>query len=60
MVMGSAGMFLISREGHDMIVTLGIIQLSIGLIGGGLWLLLRNRPFVKQSANRPKMSEKTV
>ena len=60
MVMGSVGMFLISQEGHDLIVTLGILQLSIGIIGGSLWLLLRNKPFIKQSANRSKLQEKPV
>jgi MFS transporter, DHA1 family, multidrug resistance protein len=60
MVMGSAGMLFGSQEGNNMIVTLGIIQLLIGLIGGGLWLLLRSRSFIKQSASKPSLQEKPV
>lgn len=60
MVMGSVGMFLVSREGHDMIATLAVVQLSIGLVGGTAWLVLRNKSFITQSATGSKLHEKPL
>ena len=60
MVMGSIGMFLVAQEGHDMIATLAVIQLSIGLVGGIMWLVLRNKPFIKQTVIKPKLQKKPI
>ncbi|WP_205623666.1 multidrug effflux MFS transporter [Desulfogranum japonicum] len=45
MIMGSLGMFLVSLCPHHLIESLGAIQFMVGLIGGFLWLLVRNRKF---------------
>lgn len=47
MLMGSLGMHLVSLNPNDLIWTLGCIQFSIGIAGGLLWFLIRNRPFVQ-------------
>ncbi|MBU1054007.1 MAG: multidrug effflux MFS transporter [Proteobacteria bacterium] len=52
MVMGSLGMMLISFNWKDLISTLGIIQIIIGIAGGGLWLLFRNKPFIQFTASK--------
>ncbi|PMH43292.1 hypothetical protein BCU68_04520 [Vibrio sp. 10N.286.49.B3] len=46
MACGSLGMVLVSIRPESLITNLGILQLVVGLIGGGLWLLVRNRSFV--------------
>ena len=45
MIMGSVGMFLVSLTPHHLIESLGTIQFMVGLVGGLLWLLVRNREF---------------
>ncbi|SEA47820.1 MFS transporter, DHA1 family, bicyclomycin/chloramphenicol resistance protein [Desulfuromusa kysingii] len=49
MIMGSLGMQLVSLNSHNLIWTLGSLQLLVGLMTGCLWLLIRNRPFVLQN-----------
>jgi DHA1 family bicyclomycin/chloramphenicol resistance-like MFS transporter len=46
MMCGSAGMILVSLRPEALIDNLGFIQLAIGLIGLGSWLMLRNKSFV--------------
>ncbi|WP_261816933.1 multidrug effflux MFS transporter [Vibrio gallicus] len=46
MMSGSLGMMLVSIRPHALIADLGIIQISVGLAGLILWLLVRNRDFV--------------
>lgn len=53
MFMGSMGVFIISLGGNDLIWILGIMQMTIGLFGGGLWFSVKNKPFIIQgSSNR--------
>lgn len=47
MIMGSFGMFLVSLEPDYLIESLGVIQFTVGLTCGVLWLLVRNRPFAQ-------------
>lgn len=47
MILGSLGMYLVSLNPDDLILTLGYIQIMIGLTSGILWFLIRNRPFVQ-------------
>ncbi|MBU1193544.1 MAG: multidrug effflux MFS transporter [Proteobacteria bacterium] len=48
MIMGSMGMFMVSFWSVDvMIPVLGSLQITIGLVGGLLWLVFRKRPFVR-------------
>lgn len=47
MILGSLGMYLVSLNPDDLILTLGCIQIVIGLTSGILWFLIRNRPFVQ-------------
>lgn len=47
MIMGSLGMFLVSIKPDDLITSLGMIQFTVGIIGGALWFLVRNRPFAQ-------------
>jgi len=54
MICGSIGMMLVALYPETMIENLGIIQCSIGIIGGGAWLLVKNRPHVID--NLPQMS----
>ena len=49
MIMGSLGMFLVSLSPHHLIESLGIIECSVGLAGGVLWLLVHNRSFVRDN-----------
>ncbi|MBC7006088.1 multidrug effflux MFS transporter [Photobacterium sp. BZF1] len=46
MICGSIGMVLVSIRPDSLIENLGILQFVVGLTGGVLWLLARNRPFV--------------
>ena len=46
MICGSLGMVLVSIRPESLIENLGILQFVVGLTGGVLWLLARNRPFV--------------
>ncbi|MGF1702151.1 multidrug effflux MFS transporter [Photobacterium makurazakiensis] len=48
MIFGSLGMVLVSIRPDSLIENLGIIQLIVGITGGSLWLLARNRPFVTE------------
>ncbi|ABA88042.1 membrane protein, major facilitator superfamily [Syntrophotalea carbinolica DSM 2380] len=49
--MGSVGMFLISFETQsELIPSLGLMQLTVGIVCGSLWLLLRERSFIRQPA----------
>lgn len=47
MILGSFGMVLVSLNPDDLILTLGCIQIVIGLVSGVLWFLIRNRSFVR-------------
>lgn len=47
MIMGSLGMFVISLNPDYMIEALGTIQFIVGLMGGVLWFLVRNRSCVQ-------------
>nr|WP_321404962.1 Bcr/CflA family efflux MFS transporter [uncultured Desulfobacter sp.] len=47
--MGSLGMFLISFEQvSGLIPCLGLMQIIVGIVCGGLWLVLRHRPMIRQ------------
>nr|WP_320193641.1 Bcr/CflA family efflux MFS transporter [uncultured Desulfobacter sp.] len=47
--MGSLGMFLISFEKvSGLISCLGLMQIVVGIVCGGLWLILRHRPIIRQ------------
>ncbi len=46
--MGSIGMTVISQEWGDTIRILGLMNILVGVLCLGLWLLLSNRLFVKQ------------
>lgn len=47
--MGSLGMFLISFEPvNGLIPCLGLMQIVVGIVCGGLWLVLRHRPMIRQ------------
>lgn len=46
MIMGSAGMLLISLDTTHLVLSLGMIQMSIGILGFLFWSLLKNRSFV--------------
>nr|WP_320040849.1 MFS transporter [uncultured Desulfobacter sp.] len=46
---GSLGMFLISFEKvSGLISCLGLMQIVVGIVCGGLWLILRHRPIIRQ------------
>ena len=47
-LMGSMGMTVISQEWGDTIRILGLMNILVGVLCLCLWLLLSNRPFVKQ------------
>ena len=47
MMMGSLAMFLVSLKPHYLIESLGMIQFTVGLVGGILWFLARNWPFLQ-------------
>ncbi|WP_285162942.1 multidrug effflux MFS transporter [Shewanella goraebulensis] len=46
MTCGALGMLLVSLSQESLIKNLGLIQLSVGIIGAILWLLVKNKPFV--------------
>ncbi|MCY9851932.1 multidrug effflux MFS transporter [Vibrio mediterranei] len=46
MICGSAGMLLVSMRPDALIANLGMIQFSIGIVGGLLWFVVRNQAFV--------------
>lgn len=46
MISGSLGMVLVSVYPDSLIANLGTIQFSVGIIGGLLWLMVKNRSFV--------------
>ena len=45
MIMGSFGMFLVSLNPLYLIESLGIIQFLVGMTGGVLWFLVRNKSY---------------
>lgn len=45
---GSLGMFLVSCSSLSLIVSLGILHLLAGLICGGYWLYVADKPFINQ------------
>jgi len=47
-LMGSMGMTIISQEWSNTILVLGSMNILVGLVCLGLWLILSERPFVKQ------------
>lgn len=47
-LMGSVGMLLISFDWSSRVLALGTLQMVIGLVCGGLWLLISGKPFLKQ------------
>ena len=47
MIMGSLGMFLVSLKANYLIESLGTIQFIVGLTGGTLWFVVRNRSFTQ-------------
>jgi len=49
MTMGSAGMFLVSLRPQHLIESLGAIQFIVGLTGGILWFLVRNKSFAQHN-----------
>lgn len=46
--MGSLGMAVISQNWGDTVQVLGAMDIAVGITCSGLWLLLSNRPFIKQ------------
>ncbi len=51
MICGSLGMVLVSIRPDSLIENLGFIQLSVGILGGLMWLMVRNREFVTKKLN---------
>jgi DHA1 family bicyclomycin/chloramphenicol resistance-like MFS transporter len=47
-LLGSLGMAIISLDWGNTILALGIMNIAVGLSGGLLWLLISQKPFVKQ------------
>ena len=46
MIFGALGMTLVSLRSEYLIENLAMIQFSIGVIGGSLWLIAKNKPYV--------------
>ncbi|MEZ9323401.1 multidrug effflux MFS transporter [Vibrio cyclitrophicus] len=46
MICGSLGMVLVSIRPESLIENLGFIQLSVGTLGGLMWLMVRNKEYV--------------
>ncbi|OEE16121.1 hypothetical protein OAY_04695 [Vibrio cyclitrophicus ZF205] len=46
MICGSLGMVLVSIRPDSLIENLGFIQLSVGTLGGLMWLMVRNKEYV--------------
>lgn len=57
--MGSIGMTIISIDWGDTIFALGALNLIVGLICEALWLLISQRPFIKQVPDRASAAIKT-
>ena len=51
MICGSLGMVLVSIRPESLIENLGFIQLSVGTLGGLMWLMIRNKEFVTNKLN---------
>ncbi|MEZ8241577.1 multidrug effflux MFS transporter [Vibrio splendidus] len=51
MICGSLGMVLVSIRPESLIENLGFIQLSVGALGGLMWLMVRNKEFVTNKLN---------
>ncbi|WP_442806764.1 multidrug effflux MFS transporter [Vibrio splendidus] len=51
MICGSLGMVLVSIRPDSLIENLGFIQLSVGTLGGLIWLMVRNKEFVTNKLN---------
>ncbi|MEZ8636115.1 multidrug effflux MFS transporter [Vibrio cyclitrophicus] len=51
MICGSLGMVLVSIRPDSLIENLGFIQLSVGTLGGLMWLMIRNKEFVTNKLN---------
>ena len=51
MICGSLGMVLVSIRPESLIENLGFIQLSVGTLGGLMWLMVRNKEFVTNNLN---------
>ncbi|MCK8072037.1 multidrug effflux MFS transporter [Vibrio sp. 1CM23M] len=51
MICGSLGMVLVSIRPESLIENLGFIQLSIGTLGGLMWMMVRNKEFVTTKLN---------
>lgn len=47
MLMASVGMYLVTLSPENLIQALGLIQMSIGVVCAGAWLIIRNKPFVR-------------
>lgn len=45
---GSIGMVIISFDSHNLIMLLGILNLTVGLICAVSWIYTANKPFIKQ------------
>lgn len=51
MICGSLGMVLVSIRPDSLIENLGFIQLSVGTLGGLMWLMVRNKKYVTTKLN---------
>ncbi|MEZ8018939.1 multidrug effflux MFS transporter [Vibrio splendidus] len=51
MICGSLGMILVSIRPDSLIENLGFIQLSVGILGGLMWLMVRNKEYVTKKLN---------
>ncbi|CAV27169.1 multidrug effflux MFS transporter [Vibrio atlanticus] len=51
MICGSLGMVLVSIRPESLIENLGFIQLSVGILGGLMWLMVRNKEYVTKKLN---------
>ncbi|MEZ8203725.1 multidrug effflux MFS transporter [Vibrio splendidus] len=51
MICGSLGMVFVSIRPESLIENLGFIQLSVGTLGGLMWLMVRNKEFVTNKLN---------
>lgn len=51
MICGSLGMVLVSIRPDSLIENLGFIQLSVGILGGLMWLMVRNKECVTKKLN---------
>ncbi|WP_228768522.1 multidrug effflux MFS transporter [Shewanella sp. TC10] len=49
MMCGALGMVLVSLSQASLINNLGLIQLSVGLLGAILWIVIKNKPFVSDN-----------